>query len=128
MNNQLEIHHLSNNLGYFAIYNFRDMFFCECSLESGFMPITKTVQIDKEMFNIILNDPKNFNQYSLRSQKNSELFKSVHAKRPLGSKDVYAYFKIGNKYFVDKWNLDDRPLQGKRIATEVSQEEFEKHL
>ncbi len=120
----MEIYHLSNKYGHVQLYKIMDFFFASCYLENGLIQVKKMIEIDNILFDKILNNIQDFDQYSLRSVKNTDLLQSFFFSQDKNYCEVYQFNH--SYYFIDKWNDKDIPLNGKRIAVEISKEEFEK--
>ena len=101
--NYLEIFHLSNPQTNFRIIQYSNNFYLSVYLESGFEEIEKTIEINNNLFNFILNNKNQFDIYSIKTIENTESLKIEEFF--VSSSTVYV---LHGCYFLEKWKkLDD---------------------
>lgn len=101
--NYLEIFHLSNPQTNFRIIQYSNNFYLSVYLESRFEEIEKTIEINSNLFNFILNNKNQFDIYSIKTIENTESLKIEEFF--VSSSTVYV---LDGCYFLEKWKeLDD---------------------
>lgn len=101
--NYLEIFHLSNSQTNFRIIQYANNFYLSVYLEYGFEQIEKTIEINKNLFNFILNNKNQFDIYSIKTIENTTRLEIEDFF--VSSSTVYL---LDGCYFLEKWKkLDD---------------------
>lgn len=112
--NYLEIFHLSNFQTNFTIIQYSNNFYLSVYLEYGFQQIEKTIEINKNLFNFILNNTNQFDIYSIKTIENTTRLKIEDFF--VSTSTVYL---LDGFYFLEKWKKLDNALTVQTMAQPI---------
>lgn len=103
--NYLKIFHLSNSQTSFRIIQYSNNFYLSVYLEYGFEQIEKTIEINRNLFNFILDNKNQFDIYSIKTIENTARLEIEDFF--VSSSTVYL---LDGCYFLEKWKKLDNAL------------------